>query len=301
MCYFTDTNRLAVESNIYTYSLLQYRHSQILEEVLNIGLLVYFPNSRRLEFVYPERLLRLKFAYPNVPDKTIRAYFKSFTEKIAALNQQPELYADFSLEKSLKDFAETELIPIDSSALQFGSTKRGLLYTNDPQKLLNDLYNLYFSVFDHNTNIIERLDETHLLRRYKKLIQQFNQDIFECNSHKLQLDFVINPTDTKEFKFDIAWQGDTLNLVKPISFDVKKYETLNNKAYRYYGQFIDLQDFAVQRSYRFDLLLAKPKNRELFKYYDNAVKLLEKPKQVKLIEEGDLKDYSVKTLEAISN
>ena len=62
-----------MKNETFTYSLLQYHHSQLLGEVINIDLIVYFPDSSRLEFVYPEKLLRLRYAYPSVPEKTIKS------------------------------------------------------------------------------------------------------------------------------------------------------------------------------------------------------------------------------------
>ena len=255
-----------------------------------------------MQFIYPERLLRLRFAYPNVPDKTIRAYYKTFANITSRLNANPEIFADlsFSLDNSLKQFIESELLPPDSSALQFGQIKVGIIYTDNYDDILSDLYNLYFTVFEHTSNLQPRIDEAQLLQKYKTLIREFDTEIFESPNEKLKLNYIIKPSDTKEFKFDIAWQNQTLNLVKPISFDVKRHETIINKAYRFYGQFMDLENFAESQNYRFDLLLARPKAKALFRYYDNAISLLAQPKQVKLIEEDGLKEYSIKTISAIS-
>jgi hypothetical protein len=48
------------------------------------------------------------------------------------------------------------------------------------------------------------------------------------------------------------------------------------------------------------LLIAKPKKKELFKTFDNAIALLNKPKRVELIEQEGLSDYSIKTVNALS-
>ena len=269
--------------------------------MLNIGVLVYFPHLKRVEFIYPEKLIRLRFAYPNAPEKTIKAYYKSFSDRISQINKQPDIFAGYELDQSLREFIDKELLPRDSSALQFGNTKKSILYTNSVSKILDDLYNLYFTVFEHNSNIEKRIDETQLLQSYKKYIKELNHDILNNPSDKLKFDYVINLNDTKEFKFDIAWKNETLNLVKPISFDVKRHETLINKAYRFYGQFLDLDEYAINHSYKFDLLLARPKSKSLFRYYDDAIKLLEKPKSVEIIEDDDLQKYSSKTFNAISN
>lgn len=289
-------------NSIYTYSILQYRHSQVLGEVLNIGVLVYFHKSKKLHFLYPEKLIRLRFAYPNVSDKIIRGYFKSFEQKVKELSNKPELFTHYQLEDSLKKFIDNELLPSDSSTLQFAETKKGLVYTEDTKIILDQLFNLYFTVFEYNTNIKKRIEEIDLLNQYKKIIREFDKDLLLKSNNKIFFDYEINESENKHLKFEIAWkENGTTKLIKPISFDVKRDETLLNKGYRYYGRFLDLEEYALSKSYEFDILLAKPKDKKLFKSYDYAIKLLEKPKQVKLIEQSDIKAYSLNSAEIISS
>ena len=108
----------------------------------------------------------------------------------------------------------------------------------------------------------------------------------------------IEPNSASKIKFDVAWQDEgNLHLVKPVSFDLVKPETITRKAYQYYGQFLDLQDHAEDKKLLFDLILAKPRSKALFKTYDNAIRLLEKPDRVKLIEQEELDSYSKETVE----
>lgn len=286
-----------MNTETYTYSLLQYRHSQILGEVLNIGLLVYYKNSNKLEFIYPEKLIRLRFAYPNVPEKTIKAYYKGFEDRVNVLNKRPELFAAYDLNDSLDKFIGSELLPQDSSALQFSKTKKAIAYIDDTTIISNQLYNLYFTVFEHNSNIIQKVSEGSLLREYKKFLLELDARTSFRNNDNIIYDYEISPTKNKPFKFEVAWQGkEYLNLVKPISFDVVREESLRNKAYRFYGQFLDLEEYATKNNCQFDLILGKPKDKGLFKNYDLAVELLQKPKRVHIIEENNLKEYSIKTL-----
>lgn len=131
----------------FTYGLLQYHHSQLLGEVFNIGLIACFPESRRLEFLRPEKLLRLKYAYASIPEKTIKAYFKYFQARVDELNSQTEVFSSYDLNKSLQTFLENEFLQADSSALQFGNYRTSVLYTNNIEHILNQLYNLYFSEY----------------------------------------------------------------------------------------------------------------------------------------------------------
>ncbi|MXV14339.1 DUF3037 domain-containing protein [Hufsiella ginkgonis] len=291
-----------MKKGTYTYGLLQYRHSQVLGEVLNIGLLVYFPDLKVLRFIFPDKILRLRFAYPNVPEKTIKAYFKYFETRVSKLNAQPEVFADDALSESLERFIDKEFLPSDSSALQFGNYRKGLLYTPDIEVICDQLYNLYFSVFQLHETTARRIDESVLLGNYKKLLKQFSNDELGVlgNKNSFHLDYEIAPPEKSKLRFDIAWNSSSnLHLVKPISFDLQKSESIDRKAYQYYGRFIDLQDYAGKSDYIFDVILAKPKHKPLFKAYDNAIRLLQQPKFVQLIEPDKLEDYTHQTVEAL--
>lgn len=268
--------------------------------MLNIGLLVYFPNIKKLAFIYPERLIRLRFAYPNVPDKTIKAYFKYFEGRVNELNANAAIFSDYDLSKSLQAFIEKEFLQPDSSALQFGNYRTSVLYTEDIDYLKNQLYNLYFSVFQFQENVAKRVDESVLLNKYKKFLKEFShQSAAIKENNRFQFDFAVEPNAGAKIKFDVAWKEDKeLHLVKPVSFDLTRQDTITKKAYQYYGQFLDLENVAKENHYLFDVLLAKPKAKNLSKAYDNAIRLLEIPKGVKLIEQDDLNAYSKATVES---
>jgi hypothetical protein len=295
--YITGPN--CMNKGTYTYCLLQYHHSQYLGEVLNIGLLVYFPHQKKLVFLYPEKLIRLRFTYPNVPGKTIKAYFKYFEQRAEELSANPEIFADYDLSKSLQQFVNIEFLAPDSSALQFGNFRISVLYTPDIEHIKNQLYNLYFSVFGIQDNVNQRVDEAILLNKYKKFLKVYAKgDLAAIENNRFHFDYTINPNATSAITFDVAWKdAGSLHLVKPISFDLVRPETINRKAYQYYGQFTDLQEYAESNNYLFDVILAKPKAKALFSAYDNAIRLLQKPSKVTLVELNELDSYSKATAE----
>jgi hypothetical protein len=280
----------------YTYSILQYRHSQILEEVLNVGVIVYHHKEEKLFFLYPEKLARIRFAYPDVPEKIIKAYCKAFENRANEITQTPDFFSKFDLKNSFEKFLNDEFLSSDNSSLQFTNSKIGLSNELTYKIINNQLYNLYFTVFEHHGEIIKRIDEIYLINKYKQLLKKLDKEILDKKSSKLKFDYIIKPSEENEIKFDFAWQNNGLNLVKPISFDVKRRETLQRKAYLNFGQFSAIEDYAKNNKLRFDLILAKPKNKELYKSYDEAVSLLQKPKYVTLIDSNELEAYSKKTI-----
>jgi hypothetical protein len=282
----------------FTYALLQYRHSQILGEVLNIGLVAFFSAEQKLVFIYPDKLLRLRFAYPNLPEKTIKSYLKYFEERVADLNQQHSVFSSKYLEHSLECLLNEEFLAPDSSSLQFGNFKTAVLYASDTNKIIDQLYNLYFSVFQVHDTPTARVDESILLKKYTSYLKTLlPQDKLLKDTKGVFIDYAVNNNDHTSLKFEIAWKATfDLHLVKPISFDLLKADAINRKAYQYFGQFADLEETAEKNNYLFDVILAKPKKKGLTKAYDNAIRLLEKPNRVKLIEQEGLNQYAKETV-----
>ncbi|GGH00205.1 hypothetical protein GCM10007415_40170 [Parapedobacter pyrenivorans] len=138
-----------MNAKTYNHALLQYRHSQALGEVMNIGLIAYFPTHRQLAFLYPENLNRLRFAYNIIPEKTIRGYFSVFSKRVEEFNANPGLFPKGKIDESFQRFVENEFLPADSSALQFGQYCTSVLYTDDIEHIKAQLYNQYLSVFQH--------------------------------------------------------------------------------------------------------------------------------------------------------
>ncbi len=291
-----------MNTGTFSFSLLQYHHSQILGEILNIGIVAYFPDQKVIKFIYPDKLIRLKFAYPDVPEKTIKSYFKFFESRVNQYNSQLNFFANHDVDSSFESFLHREFLASDSSSLQFGEVKKSVLYTNDLNVISNQLYNLYFSVFNQHDNEVDKIDEITLLNRYKKLFDEIrlSKDAKNLRLPKIKYEFQVTAKSGNTVKFDFAWQSlQKLHLVKPISFDLIKPDAITGKAYKYWGQFTDLENAAEKNKLNFDVLLSKPKDKQLFHAYDTATKLISNPKSVNIIEYDSLQQYAQKTVEQL--
>ena len=64
----------------FIYSVLQYKHSLSLKEILNVGVLFYFPDEQKFEFV-SGGFSRIKGAYPMVDTHLLKSYIKEIEKK----------------------------------------------------------------------------------------------------------------------------------------------------------------------------------------------------------------------------
>ncbi|GAB4331680.1 MAG: hypothetical protein OHK0038_06700 [Flammeovirgaceae bacterium] len=255
--------------------------------------------QKRLAFLYPEYLFRLKTAYPHLPERVIRTYFKGISKRIEQLNQQPEIFANFFNANNATRFIAEELLPEDSSALQFGKVNTALLYTEDLEKIKKQYYNIYLSLYEPYKEVGKK-DDAFLLKKYKDELFKKSESVQRLfDENRIQRDFVISLTEEEVFKFDLAWQNGSTNLITPLSFDLQRKESIIRKATFHFGKFTLLEDIAFKNNYQFDLLIAKPRKPELFKYYDKAVGMLQRPKRVAIIEEEEIDKYADKTLQTL--
>jgi hypothetical protein len=286
-----------MNTNLYTYCILKYKHSPFLGESLNIGVIIYFHDSARFVFRYSKTLNRIKSIYENVPEKTIREYTKQIDK---TLQNYEALYKDFFFpldDLTLKNFLSNTVLPKDDSVIQFSHFKtdstRGF-----PEEFLQSVIFERLFIEDFKVNKYHIQEPKIIAKLYNNLkISGFDQ--YKRNNDRFREDYILTNETGTEFKFDIAWQNGTLNLVKPISFDLKDGRNIANKAHKNFGQFYDLQDEAVVKKLRYDLIIGEPHDSKLYKEFEHAISLLENLQNVKIIHESELKIYSEKIVSAI--
>ena len=276
---------------IFRYSLLRYIHSQVLGEVVNVGMLFIFPEQPRVIFKHPVGLHRLKGLYQSFPERLVKAYLRSFAQKSNAISQHWNLFAESSWQTSPDEWIASEFLPRDDSALQFDEVKTSVLYSNDTERVADDFYQSYFADYQAAVPVKVKHDEEYLLNRYKRLLRTKNWEIEKYLKPGITVE-----SDATYLKADLVWQNGTTNLVKSVGLDLADADNINRKSLEYFGRLNLLGKLAEERNYRFDLLVSKPQNRHLLGAYQKALDILRSssaPKEI--VEEREFEQYSEKT------
>ncbi len=145
------------------------------------------------------------------------------------------------------------------------------------------------SVVKHNETFIIKTFTGYIFEKDKSLENRFkkNQTI---------------KTNHFSIKFDLEWENNTKNYIKPISFDFTDESSIQNKAAVTYSHLVDLADYAKHKNLRFDLLIAKPQNSEFKNQYENALDFIDSVKAPKvLILEEKWSEYSSNTFNYLIN
>lgn len=100
------------------YSILQYRHSLVREEIFNIGIVFYFPDMDNKIIFYQSPLIeKLKILYPDMDYNTLIRYLSYINSSVKTINFEPQ--KDLSIDISLKVFLKKYILLEDSTVLRF--------------------------------------------------------------------------------------------------------------------------------------------------------------------------------------
>lgn len=281
-------------STQFQYSLLQYHHLKR-EEWLTIGVLVLFAQIKQVHFLYPEKIARLRCAFPDAPEKLIRSWLSGFCWQTENLNAKPDIFAHYDLDNQVDKLVDDYFLPIDNSALQFGKFKSSVLYNEDPLVICEHLRVKFLSIYQQEEEYGAK-DNHWLIAQYRKFLRDKNPEIL---SKKILRENFSVDFRQREYKFDFAWQNHTFNLVKAVSLDLKRPDSIQRKAEQFYGQFSLLQKYADDKNARFDVLLARPANKKLYPAYDKAIEDITQAENVNIIQPEAIKEYAERTIAEI--
>jgi Protein of unknown function (DUF3037) len=282
----------------FTYSVLQYKHSLALGEAINVAILFQFPAAEKLQFV-AGNAYRVKAIYPDF-DQTVYNYLiKGIEAKLK--DESNSLFRQFNLNGDFKKFLNGAILPEDATALQFQEpvnvigwdrdTDIGKIVEEFSKLLLPGIITKKAEAIKHNEHFLIRKFTGYIFEKHKQLESKFTKN--QIIKTKVQ-------NKTIELKFELAWGKTHTNLIKPLSFDLSEEKSIQDKSAINYGYLNLLGDYARQHNYRFDLIVAKPQNKDLYKSYENALGLLElssAPKRI--VTEKELSNYSEETIEEL--
>ena len=262
------------------YSVLRYRPSYLLEEQINIGLLFVIPETEEVFFCFPNKLARITQFYAEADLPIIRKYLYAFKSKSQKAIGKVELFDNF--------------IPKDASSLYFSEPIKGIF--PDTKATIDYYKNLYFKPYeDLETG---RKDDAYLKKNFEaklEAISPYKQQLFKRNVK------VENAVATTTFEF--VWQNGQTNFVKTIGLDLANTSNIQKKAFRWYGELSSLNETLIDAN--IDILVSRPSAKDLFKAYDDALKLLDDMKvSHRIKEEGDFDAYiayAVETVIALPN
>ncbi len=271
----------------FLYNILQYHHSLILNESINIGILFVFPDDNIVQYI-PGNIERVKLIYPNFNSVIVDRVIKGIFNKISAQHKSDSLFNALLNKEQLEE--HQRLLRSDDSSLQFTNSKTAIYPFDDFEKIIKEYSTLLLPTYSQKKEEEDddKNDEQFILKTFTKYL--YNK--LPNSSNLVSKNRVIESNGIK-LKFDYAWQNGSLNLVKPISFDLKKEQLIQTKSITYFGYLTKLRGYAFRNNARYDLLVSEPKNKEFIEEYNKALETIESAQApIKIITQEKLEEYS---------
>jgi len=279
-------------TNYFTYSVLQYKHSLTLGESLNVGILFYFSEEDVFEFVSGDGY-RAKAIYPDFDNSLFNGYLKVI---IAKVKNHIDLFNEKPIGSDFAKYIHKNILAEDAAGLIFREPTQVKNVFNDRAKAIEEYSKLLLPGINVEKPSVIKHNENYIIKKFNSYI--FGQD--KSLESKFEKNEIIK---TKHFniKFDLSWQKNTRNFIKPINFDFSDELSIQTKAAVFYSYITDLSDYAFFNKSRFDFLISKPQHAELQPFYDNALDFLDSAKTSKrLITEDQLEIYSQNILSELT-
>ncbi len=277
-------------SNLITYSILQYNHSLLLGEVVNIGVLFYFPQEKTIKFVY-NKPQRPKSIYPNFDSTTFNRYIRVIESRVKQFKN--DLHSEISLLKGFNEFINNHILKEDATALQFTPAQQIINTFDSSQEAIHAYSNLFLPMV-LTTKPAEKESDKHIVKGFESLIRKS-----PVAWAKFEKKPKLKHNDI-ELVFDLSWKNGSTNLIKALSFDLTDKFQIQRKTAEYCSYLGWFKNYSLLHNTRFDLLISQPKNKQLFQAYNKAQEMLtETQAPLKLITPAELKRYSEYAIEEL--
>lgn len=208
----------------YQYQIIKYVHDQFTGEFVNVGVVIYSPDSHFLKAKVVNRYSRINSLFPEANGRFILRLLRNFESEIFSIAKQlSELFKPSADLKSIT----SDILPNDNSALQLSDVKLAL--DIDLDAALNDLYKDIvekYIVLQHNSNTLS--DDDVWKKRYKDYFDKYNV------SERLTKHEVSTTNDI--FSFEKAWKNEIWHCYQPISFELQNQESIKDKVYKWVGR-----------------------------------------------------------------
>jgi hypothetical protein len=208
----------------YQYQVIKYVHDHFTGEFVNLGIVVYDPETQYLNCKVSNRYKRINAMFPKAEGQKTIQTLNRFRKKL--LIKKEELSSMFK-PSILIDELTASVLPKDATVLQFSAGQTGL--DVDLDAALHFLFKELVDKYAGDTNKSETLsDEDVWKQKYKQHFERAGI-INKLSTHIIK-------TKNDKFEFDFAWKNEIWHCYEPISFELSSQDAIKDKVYRWAGK-----------------------------------------------------------------
>lgn len=264
--------------NPYTYTVLRYMHDTTTGEFLNVGVVLFAPETRFIGYKFRTTFGRLAKAFPGVDGEAFRSIIRSVESEFDSCAERVSNELPFGDKDNALEFARS-ILPQDDSSLQWSQFGSGV--THDPQQTVVHLFERM--VMRYEDRQTARKSDDDVWRSFKRELE--TRQLLDLFAPKK-----IGVADD-DVEFQYAWRNGIWHCLEPLSFDLSSAEGIREKAHRWLGQLTSIK--ATEEPFKVYLLVGQPADANLEPAFLNAMSILKKiPVNHKIFLERQASDLS---------
>lgn len=278
----------------YEYQILRYVHDQASGEFVNVGIVIFEPQSKILKARVLNKFSRISTFFEEINGYYLLSTLKHFQKEVESINDDFAFFnsSEFLLEKEKPGLSiiTGKVVLNDDSALKLTEVKKGLDLNLD--SALDDLFERLVDKYSPEKNKEAHTDAYAWSKVYKLHFDRYGI------TPRLKDHTIKTPND--EIKFDKSWKNGVWNCYQSLSFDLKKDDAIKNKVYKWSGIIKELQ-LANQKMNLFFLTTSPKSNEHLNNFIKDTLSQKGSGVKVTIVTEDEAEQFAKKVKTAIES
>jgi hypothetical protein len=215
----------------YQYQIIRYIHDRITGEFVNVGLVMFEPDSKYLDCKVITKYSRISHFFGDINGSFLLSTLKQFQNQVCEISKSFDEF--LNNKKDFKDVSSITnyLLPKDDSALIVTDVSFGI--DLKMEAAFDDLYNRLIERYTHDNDHEKHTDHYAWQKVYKSYFDKLGV------TPKLKKHSVKTKKDSIDF--DKAWKNGVWNCYQTLSFDLVKADTIKSKVYKWSGILKELE------------------------------------------------------------
>lgn len=263
----------------YRFCILRYVHDPVTQEFINIGVAVYAPENGFLRAMCATHYARITRTFTKIDGNRFRQLTRYIQERV---NEQGSKMTQLAFEPAGSiEQVLARVLPPDDSSVQFSPPAVGL--SRDLDRTVEELFERYVNRYAAGAESARRDDEEVWRTTFREALLRRHV------SAALAPKRIVAPN--YEYEFQHAWKNGVWHLYEPVSFDMVDGGSIVDKANRWVGRGMSLNDSAER--FQIHLLLGEPQDPNLQGVFLKAENILRKmPGKPELVRESEAEAFA---------
>jgi len=214
----------------YTFSTLRYIYDPLTLEFVNVGIAIYSPDTKQLYAKCTQRYSRISKLFLSFDGIRLRQTLRFIQDELNDIGADMISSLEFSRASSLPEILNS-VLPSDDSSLQF--IKGGVGMTENLPQTVESLFSRYVEHYENGLDVVKRGDDD-VWRSFRSSLDKRGVTPRLVPKRIVAKDY--------EYEFQRSWKNGVWHLFEPVSFDLADMTAITEKANRWVGRAVGLED-----------------------------------------------------------